>query len=150
MHREFEAQCHTAAGTMPLLTDVDLEPATGIVTEVLETMFFAEAVSADCDGHEWLASAVSDRIGFDGSYSGEMRLSVSLEAASALAAAFLGIEPLETTELLRAQVILELTNILCGAILSRLCPESKLALAPPEAVGIEQEGGRALHQCSEM
>jgi CheY-specific phosphatase CheX len=120
-----------------------------VLAEVLETMFFAEAVAADC-AHDWLSSAVGARIGFAGSHLGELRLSVSRDAADSIACAFLGLEPLEITEPLCSQVILELTNILCGDILSHLWPESKLALGPPELSAEEPAVEGALHRCFEL
>ena len=120
-----------------------------VTAEVLETMFFAEAVAADCS-HAWLNAAVGASIRFEGSHLGKMRLSVSGEAADSIACAFLGLEPEELTEPLRAQVILELTNILCGDILSHLWPHSKLALDPPELSAEEPALEGALHQCFEL
>lgn len=120
-----------------------------VLAEVLETMFFAEAIATDC-GHDWLSSAVGARIGFAGSHLGELRLSISRDAADSIGCAFLGLEPLEITEPLCTQVILELTNILCGDILSHLWPESKLALGPPELCAEEPAVEGALHQCFEV
>ena len=40
--------------------------------------------------------------------------------------------------MLLGQVMQELSNILCGALLSHLWPESKLALAPPELAAWEE------------
>ena len=79
-----------------------------------------------------------------------MRLSVSRDAADSIASAFLGLEPVELTERLRAQVILELANILCGAILSHLWPESKVALGVPEIAAEEPPFNGAPHRCFEL
>lgn len=103
----------------------------GVVSEVLETMFFTEAEPAACD-HTWLQSASPVRVRFEGSHSGELLLALSDEAADPLAAGFLGLEPMELTGTQRAQVLEELANIMCGALLSHLWPESRLALASPE------------------
>src|SRR4029077_9711129 len=91
----------------------ELVPA--VFAEVLETMFFTEALPPECS-HAWLSAALEVRIRFEGSHFGEMRLGISREAADSIACAFLGLEPLEITDALRTQVLLELTNILCGAI----------------------------------
>lgn len=117
-------------------SSLDREPAAGdtirlVAAEVLETMFFTEAEVADCE-HAWLKSAPCARIQFAGSHCGEMLLGLSAEATDPIAASFLGLDPMELTAAQRGQVIQELTNILCGAILSRLWPESKLALSSPE------------------
>src|SRR5579864_7124275 len=81
-----------------------VEVVSRAMDEVLETMFFADAVAANCS-HQWLGSALGARRRFAGSHWGEMRLRVSPDAADSIACAFLGLEPLELTELLRAQVI---------------------------------------------
>jgi hypothetical protein len=47
-------------------------------------------------------------------------------------------------------VILELANILCGAILSDVWPESKVALGPPEISTEEPCLDGALHRCFEL
>jgi hypothetical protein len=117
-----------------------------VTTEVLETMFFAEAARTECE-HGWLDASFSVRVSFRGSHSGDMLLSVSPEAADSLAPAFLGIDPLEMTDAPRIQVLLELANILCGAVLSHFWPESQLALAAPEVTVYEPLGGPGLHGC---
>jgi hypothetical protein len=142
-----------AAPEAPALEAPAPESLVGVLrrvpAEVLETMFFAEAVAADCS-HAWLRSAVEVGIRFEGSHLGEMRLSVSRDAANSIACAFLGLEPLELTEPLCAQVILELANILCGAILSHFWPESKLAIGAPEISAEASPFNDALHCCFEM
>lgn len=144
MSHELEFLCESGSAD-PALVDA----ASAAAAEVMETMFFAEAVPCGCS-HDWLTAAVSDRIVFEGSHSGELRLCVSEEAANSLACAFLGVDPPESTEPLRAQVILELTNILCGAIMSRLWPESKLSLTPPEAAANREPFIAALHRCFDL
>ncbi|MGA2878414.1 MAG: chemotaxis protein CheX [Bryobacteraceae bacterium] len=118
-----------------------------VAAEVLEAMFFTEDELAACE-HGWLGSARCARIRFEGSHFGEMLLGVSVEATDPIAASFLGLEPMELTDAERGQVIEELSNILCGAMLSKLWPESKLALSSPELTGWQEwrEGG-ALHRC---
>jgi len=120
-----------------------------VPAEVLETMFFTEAAASPCT-HDWFADAVAARVLFAGSHAGEMRLSVSLEAADSIASAFLGVEACELTPALRVQVVLELANILCGAVLSHLWPESKVALGAPEMLVQESVPAAALHRCFEL
>jgi len=139
MAPEFETGC-------TLDQDIQFPEILGsTVDEVLETMFFTEALATDC-AHEWRIDAVSAHVRFDGSHLGEMLITLSSQAADSIAPAFLGLDPSETTPEARGQVILELTNILCGAVLSRLWPESKLSLATPELAGsdVRIEG---LHHC---
>jgi len=118
-----------------------------VAAEVLETMFFTEAEPAQCE-HAWLESAACARARFAGSHIGEMQLGVSEEAVVPIAASFLGLEATELTEGQRGQVLEELTNILCGAMLSRIWPQSKLAIAPPELTNWrEWPNEQALHRC---
>jgi hypothetical protein len=137
---------------------MDQEPGIGdtvreVAAEVLETMFFTDAEVARCE-HSWLGPGLSNsgascaRIRFEGSHRGEMMLGVSVEAADPIAASFLGLDPMELTDAQRGQVIQELTNIFCGAMLSRLWPESKLALGSPELMTWQEwSGAGALHRC---
>jgi|ERR1700678_171647 hypothetical protein len=131
---------------------LDQEPAAGdtirlVTADVLETMFFTEAEAAGCE-HAWLKAAPCARIQFAGSHCGEMLLGLSAEATDPIAASFLGLDPMELTAAQRGQVIQELTNILCGAILSRLWPESKLALSSPELRPWQEWPGEGLlHGC---
>jgi Chemotaxis phosphatase CheX len=118
-----------------------------VMAEVMEAMFFTEAELAACE-HAWLGTARCARIRFGGSHFGEMLLGVSVEAADPIAASFLGLDPMELTDTQRGQVIQELSNILCGAILSKLWPESKLALSSPElTLWREWSNPGTLHHC---
>jgi len=118
-----------------------------VASEVLEAMFFTEAELTACE-HAWLGKARCAQIRFGGSHFGEMQLGVSAEAAEPIAASFLGLDPMELTDAQRGQVIEELSNILCGAILSKLWPESKLALSSPKlSVWQEWPDGGPLHHC---
>jgi hypothetical protein len=118
-----------------------------VAAEVLETMFFTEAELADCE-HEWLGAASSARLGFEGSHFGEMLLGVAEEAVDPIAASFLGLDPAELTDAERGQVIQELANILCGAMVSHLWPESRLSIASPElAAWQEWPAEGTLHRC---
>ncbi|HTB18883.1 MAG TPA: chemotaxis protein CheX [Bryobacteraceae bacterium] len=118
-----------------------------VTAEVLESMFFTEAEPAPCE-HGWLPGAPCARIGFAGSHRGEMLLGVSAEAAAPIGASFLGLDPMELTDAQRGQVLEELSNILCGAMLSQLWPESKLALSSPELTRWQEWPGEGLlHRC---
>ncbi len=121
----------------------------GVSSEVLETMFFSEALPADCE-HDRLGTACTARVAFSGSHSGQMLVAVSGEAADSIASGFMGLDPGETGETERGQVILELGNIFCGAILSRVWPESRLQLEAPELTAWEDGPEYALHCCLAM
>ena len=114
--------------------------------EVLETMFFDEAVAAPCE-HGWIPSAASVRLPFEGSHCGEFLLSVAPEVARSIAPAFLGIELEEVTEGQSSQVLLELANILCGSVLSHLWPDSDLRLGGPEPIQADGPIEDSLHEC---
>jgi hypothetical protein len=114
--------------------------------EVLETMFFSEAVVTPC-GHAWLERATSVRVVFAGSHFGEIFLSVSMEAERSIASGFLGLNEEETTGSQGGQVISELANIFCGAVMSSLWPESSLNLDSPELTGSPRHEAGAMHRC---
>ena len=68
-----------------------------VAAQVLETMFFEEAVPSACN-HAWLATAISAHIYFDGSHCGEFLLSVSPDTAQSIASGFLGVGSGELTK----------------------------------------------------
>jgi CheY-specific phosphatase CheX len=117
-----------------------------VAAQVLETMFFEEAVPTACD-HAWLSTAVSVHVSFEGSHQGEFLLSVSPDTARSIASGFLGLDPEEMTGTQPGDVILELANILCGALMSSLWPESALSLGSPELAGAEHAFLGAMHCC---
>jgi CheY-specific phosphatase CheX len=117
-----------------------------VAAGVLETMFFEEAVATTC-GHGWLSTAVSAHLTFEGSHRGEFLFSISPDTARSIASGFLGLDPEEMTGTQLGDVILELANILCGALMSTLWPESALSLGSPEAVSAEHSFPEAMHCC---
>src|SRR5579859_1630173 len=118
-----------------------------VAGEVLETMFFTEAEASPCE-HEWLETARCALIRFEGSHLGEMLLGVSGEAVEPIAAGFLGLDPMELTDAQRGQVVQELANIMCGALMSHLWPESDLALSSPALEAWREWADEsALHGC---
>ncbi len=117
-----------------------------VAAQVLETMFFEEAVPSACE-HTWLSTAVSVHVSFEGSHQGEFLLSVSPDTARSIAAGFLGLDPEEMTGTQPGDVVLELANILCGALMSTLWPESMLSLGTPELARAEHAFLGAMHRC---
>ena len=97
--------------------------------ESLETMFLTsmmgEAEAAAADAH--VAATVSYR----GDASGMLTVALSAAAASAVASAFLGISEDDITRQDKVDVIIELTNVLCGTTLSTLFPDGHIELATP-------------------
>jgi CheY-specific phosphatase CheX len=124
-----------------------LLPMIGEVTsEVLETMFFATAAAVEC-AHD--AAAISAIVHFEGEPSGALQVSVSPTLARSIAAGFLGLEPDEVTAEADGQVSCELANMICGAILSRLHPDSQVALDSPRLVASDAASQGKYHQCFE-
>ena len=107
-----------------------LDALAGAISEVLETMFFEEVVGDAPVPSEGLAA----RVAFNGAPSGVFTLAADRRAARSLAASFLALENSEVTELQMGEVIREMTNMICGSVLSRLEPQAALELRAPELV----------------
>ena len=103
------------------------------VREVLETMFFA-CVYAETSGGE-TGGLIEARLPFAGQWAGEFRLGISPEAARSIAAGFLGLE--DEAEIGATQigdVVCEVTNMVCGSVLSHLGADVAFDLQPPRLV----------------
>jgi len=107
----------------------------GAAIEILETMFFEYAERVE-PGSDTNASATDIWIGsglqFRGEITGWFRARVSESAAIAIAHGFLGGEADDRSEV--EQVVCELTNVLCGLVLSRLEPALAFTLESPEVL----------------
>jgi CheY-specific phosphatase CheX len=102
--------------------------------DVLETMFFA-TVAEGAVGEPLAEAHLATRLRFRGAPPGEFRLRISRDAAQAIATAFSGREnesDLAPGEV--EQVLCELTNVICGAVLSRLEKDTTFELESPEAL----------------
>ena len=104
---------------------------TSSADEVLNSMFFVgvesngdESASA---GEEWMAARVS----FRGPRSGAFGIGAPLTTARMLAANFLGQDEAEIHDAQMEDVFCELSNMICGAFLSRLGDESVYDLSHP-------------------
>lgn len=100
------------------------------VTDVLETMFFCAAAEENADGSE-PANAISAVLEFTGEPSGRCRLLLSHAAARMLAADFLSEEASSVWQAECEQVACELSNMICGCVLSRVQPEARFELSSP-------------------
>src|SRR5271163_2523493 len=99
--------------------------------EVLSTMLFAGILS-DIAIQVLLAQPLLSKvIQVSGPLTGKFRLSITVGAADALAADFLGLEVIPDGGAID-QVVGELTNMICGASLSRIEPEALFSLSHPE------------------
>jgi CheY-specific phosphatase CheX len=103
------------------------------VSEVLETMYFTgvsgEEQLESNPSEEWICT----RLDFTGSRAGSLGVRAPLRTARILAESFLGAEPETITESQCLEVLGEMTNMVSGAVLSRLAHEEQFALSHPEA-----------------
>jgi len=132
------------------MTQPDLDgPLRAAVDEVLETMFFVqgEGEAHPGRGPEELFTA---QVEFEGSPPGTLGLRITREAARRMAADFLGEETWDLPESRTLDVVLEMANMFCGAVLSRVESETVFRLAPPTvtfAVGevVEPSEGASIY-----
>jgi CheY-specific phosphatase CheX len=108
--------------------------------EVLEMMFFTLPESEPESGGPPCALEQCCEAIFEGSMEGRMRLSITEGCANILAAAFLGKDEGEISQAERESMLAELTNMICGATMSRLEPSGRLRIRPPAIV-------RECHSC---
>jgi hypothetical protein len=109
------------------------------VHEVMEKMFFLD-VGDDGEEHPADAPAAAAEVRFRGEHNGEFRLEIDIVAARPAAADFLGVDVSELTADQVDEVVLELSNMVCGAVLSRVESGSLFRLDKPRMV----EAGGAL------
>jgi CheY-specific phosphatase CheX len=119
------------------------------VEEVLEKMFFIEAL-AEPSGEAAPAEEVSARLEFAGSPSGGLELAVSRPAARGIAADFLAEEEAGLTDGQVGEVICELANMICGAMLSKVESDGLFHLSAPRIAADGEDaagpGDSILHQ----
>ena len=115
------------------MTDTLLPPALDkAMKDVLERMFFLDACTCPAAVTLDAASAVEARLHFAGDPSGEFRLRVAVQAAASISADFLGIDPADLTESRIHEVVCEMANMICGAVLSRIESGATFRLGAPE------------------
>jgi CheY-specific phosphatase CheX len=111
---------------------------TDSASDVLETMFFTCVLGETESEPE---DPISARLDFKGDPSGSFGLSLSHAAALQIAAGFLALEESEIAQEQVSEVICELTNMLCGTLLSRLENESCFELQHPYLAPVPEEQG---------
>lgn len=113
------------------MTDLDFNQLLSTsVDSVLETMFFS-VVSGPAEP-EINGAVLRARVSFRGRPSGTFGMCLSAPTATLLAASFLGEDEQTLTESQTGQVMCEMANMLCGALLSRLQSEEIFDLGTPE------------------
>jgi CheY-specific phosphatase CheX len=103
------------------------------IEEVLETMFFTGVCGPAQAGASRTGKYVAARLGFVGTPSGDLTISVAEPVARALAANFLASEddsPPSPSQL--GSVVCELANMICGSLLSRVKVEEHFRLSSPQ------------------
>ena len=102
------------------------------VADVLESMFFIETSG---ESHEPpVAEAMAVEIRFDGDPPGRFQMRLTPDAARCFAADFLGEDAGSVSKNQSADVALELANMICGAVLSRLESSAFFRLDSPRIV----------------
>ena len=114
------------------MTDTTIRPAlSSAVADVLERMFFLEGLS-EVPEPPPEAETVSVNLSFEGNPPGSFEMRLAREAAGAIAADFLGEERESLTDQQSTDVTLELANMICGAVLSRIESDAAFRLGTPQ------------------
>ena len=114
------------------MTDTTIRPAlSSAVADVLERMFFLEGLS-EAPEPPPEAETVSVYLSFDGNPPGCFQMRLAREAAGAIAADFLGEDRESLTDQQSDDVTLELANMICGAVLSRIESNAAFRLGTPQ------------------
>ena len=98
--------------------------------QVLETMFFT-GLSDECK-EDSAEAQLSAELSFRGSSSGKLGVEVPLVTGQLIACNFLGLEADDLSPAQITEVIGELTNMICGSVLSRVAPNGSFELLHPE------------------
>jgi CheY-specific phosphatase CheX len=116
-----------------------------VIEDVLETMFFSTAVAVDCR-HE--PGSIAARLRFTGDPSGDFELTLSSGVARQFACSFLAVDEPDLPSSAESEVACELANMICGAALSRIHPDSIVKLSAP-ALADPASPLAGAHQCFE-
>jgi CheY-specific phosphatase CheX len=105
--------------------------------DVLETMCFF-GVLGDADSLTSTEEQITAKLFFEGEAVGEFRATLDYSAAWAIAANFMGEEPLDIELAHMQAVICELANMICGAVLSSYRKDGLFHLSTPEIADCEE------------
>jgi CheY-specific phosphatase CheX len=97
-------------------------------SEVLETMFFAGVAEEAAEESD--VALVSAELTFHGSPSGKFGVRVPLATGRTIASSFLGVDEASDDQV--SEVVCELTNMICGSVLSRIEAGARFELLHPE------------------
>ena len=101
------------------------------MAEVLEKMFFIRAFEEPLEEPESPRRNIAVQLAFDGDPSGSLTLRTTSAAARSIAADFLGEDESELSERQVEEVVSELANMICGAVLSRVESRAVFRLGSP-------------------
>jgi hypothetical protein len=122
------------------VTDTTIRSAlSSAVADVLERMFFLEVLGEAAEPPPE-AETVTAHLSFEGDPPGSFRMRIARRATKAAAADFLGEDPESLTDRQRIDVTLELANMICGAVLSRIESRAAFRLGSPQIVA--DDGGK--------
>lgn len=114
------------------------EALSAAAADVLETMCFSPVLDEAAPGAVLSGPAMAARLRFSGGLSGTFALRVSAAAAAILAANFLGEEADHAHAGQVPDVVCELSNMMCGSVLSRMDSKAHFDLEHPELVDAQQ------------
>ena len=103
------------------------------VGDVLESMFFLDTLGEAGEPPAG-ADTVTVHLSFEGDPAGCFEMRVARPAATAIAADFLGEDAESLTPQQSTDVTLELANMICGAVLSRIESSATFRLGAPRVV----------------
>ena len=119
------------------------ETAITVVLEAFETMFFIP-LEVRRDSRDLSYPVLRSEIGFNGKYSGKIRLYLSPELATIMAINFMGITDGNASEPEIMDAVNEVCNIICGNLISLLDQKTPHVLTLPQTRSIsslEQNDG---------
>jgi CheY-specific phosphatase CheX len=116
------------------VTDTTVRAAlSSAVSDVLERMFFLDTLG-EATGPPEGADTVTVQVTFEGDPPGSFRMRLDRLAATSIAADFLGEDADSLTRAQIAEVTLELANMICGSVLSRIESSASFRLGTPAIV----------------
>jgi CheY-specific phosphatase CheX len=125
------------------VTDIAIRQALrDSVNEVLEKMFFVQTLgefSIPEDAVSPPEDEIAVRVTFQGEPAGSLMLRLTSAAARQIAADFLGTDEAEVSDIQTCEVVLELANMICGSVLSRVESAKAFHLAAPQIVPLSEE-----------
>jgi hypothetical protein len=120
----------------PPVSNAELIPhIQAAMVEVLETMFFTSVMeSSESAALPPVADTLFSRLSFSGPPAGAFEVGIPPDAARSLATGFLGDDESSVCESRTREVVCELTNMLCGSVLSRIAGGAAFELSHPGVV----------------